>query len=149
MTELLDDFRPGWLDQASPTPPDNIEGITVDFTLYESLWEDSRLLVNVRTPDTKWTATLNANALRLALEEAESGIQSELTIGDEITAVNVSNYDIEIAMGPVVVFGTQQDWAAMLDRERAEAEPISQCPSVPAPKWDGELQRRFPVSSSE
>lgn len=149
MTGLLDGFRPAWLDQAVRTPPDDIEGLAVDFTLYESPWEDGRLLVNVRTPDTKWTTTINVSALQLALEEAGSGIESDLTVGDELVAVNVINDNIELPMGPVVMFGTQQDWAAMLERERADAEPVSQCPSVPATTWNGESRRRFPVSSSE
>ncbi len=149
MTVLLDNFRPAWLDQAGTVPSDDIEGLTVDFTLYESSSEDGRLLVNVQTPDTKWTTTISVSALQLALEEAGSGIESDLAVGDEVVAVNVINDDIEIPLGPVVVFGTQQDWAAILDRERADAEPISQCPSVPAATWNGELRRRFPVTSSD
>lgn len=149
MTELLNNFRPVWLDRAGLLQPDDIEGITVNFTLYESPWEDDRLLVNIQTPDTQWIAIIGINALRLALEEASNGIQSELTVGYEAIAVDVINEDIEIPMGPVAVFGTQQDWAAMLDREHNDAEPISQCPSMPAIKWEGELSYRFPVSSSE
>ncbi|MGH3902051.1 MAG: GmrSD restriction endonuclease domain-containing protein [Pseudonocardiaceae bacterium] len=149
MTVLLDSFRPAWLDQAGAIPSDDIEGVTVDFALYESSWEDCRLLVNVQTPDTKWTTTISVSALELALEEAGSGIESDLAVGGEIVAVNVINDDIEIPLGPIIVFGTQQDWAAMLDRERADAEPISQCPSVPAATWNGERHRRFPVTSSD
>jgi hypothetical protein len=149
MTVLLNNFRPAWLDQADTVSSDDIEGLTVDFTLYESSREDGRLLVNVQTPDEKWTATISVSALQLALEEAGSGIESDLVVGNEIAAVNVINDNIEIPLGPVVVFGTQQDWAAMLDRERTETEPISQCPSVPAATWNGKLRRRFPVTSSE
>lgn len=87
MTALLDSFRPAWLDRTERMPPDDIAGLAVDFTLYESSWEDGHLLVDVRTPDTKWTATINVNALQLALEEAGSGIESDLAAGDELVAV--------------------------------------------------------------
>lgn len=149
ITALLDSFRPSWLDQATHTHADDIEGLAVEFTLYESPWEDGRLLVNVRTPDTKWTAIANVNALQLALDEAGNGIEGEFTVGDEVATVKVVNDDIEIHMGPVILFGSQQDWTAVLDREYADAEPISQCPSVPTATWNGEIFRRFPVSSSE
>ncbi|MGH3973341.1 MAG: hypothetical protein ACRDS9_08445, partial [Pseudonocardiaceae bacterium] len=154
MTELLDSLRPAWLDQADPVPADDIEGINVEFTLYESPPEDGRLLVNVQTPDTKWAAIISVSSLKLALEEAGSGIESDLTAGDELVAVSVNNDNIEIPLGPVIVFGTRQAWAAVLDREGADAEPVSQCPSVPGPSvpaatWNGEHRRRFPVSSSE
>jgi hypothetical protein len=64
-------------------------------------------------------------------------------------AVRAENDSIEIELGPFLVVASGADWKAALERERADAQPLSQAPVLPdvAP-WEGP-RRRFPVTSSE
>jgi hypothetical protein len=148
MTDLLDAFRPAWLDDAEPSPPDTAEGCALEFIWYQSSWDRPKLLVCARTPDAEWAAVLPADELESAINSAADGLDGDVDASGVAVAVRVTGDDVEAAFGPVVAVGTAADWKAMLERERADALPLSQCP-VPANQvWDGPTVR-FPVSSSE
>ncbi len=41
MTQLLEEFRPSWLGDAAPADP--LQGMTLDFELYQSSWDEPKL----------------------------------------------------------------------------------------------------------
>ena len=149
MTELLNQFRPAWLDTVAPEHGDDIEGCALEFVRYESAWDEPKMLVHARDHDTEWRAVVSADALEEAIAESENNISTDLAVADHQVAVRSDNESIEIEFGPLVVAGTVADWKAALARERESPQPLSQVPVVsdPAP-WDGP-RRRFPVTASE
>jgi hypothetical protein len=148
MTELLNRFRPTWLDGAGVGSGDDIEGCSIELTLYESAWDAGRIQVMASTPEVEWSAVVPVPALLAALDAAATGLNAEVEAGGEIVAVQVAEDDIEIPLGPLLAVGTAQDWKAVLDRERADPRPLSECPVLRPAAWAGE-RRRFPIASSD
>ncbi|GGM40006.1 hypothetical protein GCM10007977_046750 [Dactylosporangium sucinum] len=148
MTDLLNKFRPAWLDQVA-TQSDDLEGCSLELTRFESSWDEPKMLVHAHDHDQVWRATLSATALDDAITQAEDGISADLEVDGQQVAVRSDNETIEVELGPFVVTGTAQDWKAALQRERDEAQPLSKLPVLTPPQpWSG-LRRRFPVTSSE
>ncbi len=87
-------------------------------------------------------------ALEGALDEASNGVVSDLELAGASGTVRPADNGIEVELGPFIVEGRREDWQLILDREREDATPLSQLPSVPRFDWTGE-RRRFPVLSSE
>jgi hypothetical protein len=149
MTELLNRFRPRWLDEVGPEPSDPLEGCTLEFIRFESTWDEPKMLVHARDGHTEWRALISAEAMDEAIAQAQNGISTDLDAGGQQLAVRAENDSIEIELGPFLVTGSAAEWKDVLERERADARPLSQAPVVAgAATWDGQ-RRRFPVSSSE
>lgn len=149
MTEFLDRFRPGWLDELAAEPSDDLEGCSLEFVRYESSWDEPKLLVNARHDQGLWQVLLSAVAFEEALAQAEVGISTDIDVGNQQFAVRSENDAIEAELGPFVVYGDAADWKAVIERERADAQPLSRAPAIPEPPvWEGP-RRRFPAASSE
>jgi len=126
-----------------------LEGCTLEFLLFESTWDEPKMLVHARNGDIEWRALLSAAALEEAIAQAQDGISTDLDAGGQQLAVRAENDSIEIELGPFLVVGSGADWKGALERERADAQPLSQAPVLPdAAPWEGP-RRRFPVTSSE
>jgi hypothetical protein len=148
MTEFLNRFRPGWLDQPAE-PSDDIEGCTLEFIRYESDWDEPKLLVSARDHGRGWQALLSANVFEEAIAQAENGISTDLEVAGQQFAVRSDNDTIEMELGPFLVTGDTADWKATIERERADTRPLSRAPAAPeSAVWEGP-RRRFPVASSE
>ncbi|PWU52350.1 hypothetical protein DLJ47_19130 [Micromonospora sp. S4605] len=149
MTELLDRFRPAWLDAVPAGPSDDIDGCSLEFARFESDWDEPKLLVDAHAHDVRWQVLLSANAFEEAISQAQLGISGDLEVGGQQLAVRSENDSIEVELGPLLVIGTDSEWKLVVEREKADSQPLSQAPmlldSVP---WDG-VRRRFPVTSSE
>jgi hypothetical protein len=143
MTDLLDAYRPAWLDAAASGAADDLGGCTLDLTLYEGSSEGDRLSVTATRPDSTWRAVLDLAAFETSLDEAASGIESELAVSGVSVPVRPVDDEIEVALGPFLVFGTAQDWKTTMERERSEAETTTAAPPTWAEGWEGD-RRRFP-----
>jgi hypothetical protein len=84
--------------------------------------------------------------LESVLDAASEGLASDITIGGESLPVNVDNDEIQIPIGPFIVAGTLDDWCRVLDREKGEALPLSQCPTLGTEPWMGE-RVHFPAAN--
>ncbi|KWW97479.1 hypothetical protein TH66_17740 [Carbonactinospora thermoautotrophica] len=148
MTRFLDRFRPSWLKTAAVQPADNLDGCSVEFTLYASNWERSRLHVVARRQDTVWEALLDAEEVEAAVNDVAEGLDSDVTIGDEKVPLRVVEDAVELPLGPFVLVGTPAEWKGVLERERQESRPVSECPVVTSTQWIGD-PLRFPVVNTE
>jgi hypothetical protein len=149
MTQLINRFRPSWLDEVAPTASDDLEGCVVEFIQFDSSWDEPKMLVHAQDHDVEWRALLSASALEEAIAQAESNIATDLEAAGQQLAVRADNESIEMELGPFLVTGTAAEWKAMLERERHDVRPLSQAPTLPdVPAWDGR-RRRFPVTASE
>lgn len=150
MTRFLNRFRPSWLDQEAGEASDDLAGSALEFIRYASGWDEPKLLVQATHQGHEWRALLSADAFEEAITQAGTGISADITYGEELQlAVRSDNETIEVELGPLLVVGTATEWKAVLERERADALPLSEAPVVPPPPaWEGE-RRRFPVASSE
>lgn len=148
MTTLLDRYRPSWLDGTSGGTADEIEGCSLELTLFESAWDAGRLLVVTRTPEAEWSTVVTMPALLSALDAADTGLNAEIDLNGETVAVQVTDEEIEIPLGPFLAVGAPQDWKAVLEREHADPRPLSECPPPVPIRWQGD-RRRFPIASSD
>jgi hypothetical protein len=146
MTALLDKFRPSWLDTASTAESDPLAGSELELTLYESEWDKGRIVAAARHNDVQWVASVVVPNLAAALDAAADGLDSDVEIGGESVPVHLDSDEVQVPFGPFLVTGTVEEWWNALDRERAAAQPLSQCPNVPPQVWEGE-RVLFPVTS--
>jgi hypothetical protein len=148
MTSLLDKFRPSWLDNAARVAPLPPAGSTLNFTMYESEWDAARIVVTARHRGVEWAAVIVVadllSALSTAADELDDDI--EVQIGGQSVLVQVDGDDAQIPLGPFLVTGSGETWRKTLDRKRADAQPLSRCPTVATKPWRGE-PIPFPVTS--
>jgi hypothetical protein len=146
MTGLLDRFCPPWLRDAVIALDDPLAGSQLDFAAYLSDWDAGRIVATAKHDDTEWTAAIAIPDLESALGAASEGLDSDLTIGGESTPVHIDDDGVHIPLGPFIATGTLDDWRNVLDRERADALPLSQCPALATEPWTGE-RLQFPVTN--
>lgn len=80
--------------------------------------------------------------------ELSDGLAASLDLGDETVDLDPNADRVEVPIGPLLVFGTLDEWNALVVRERAE--PTRDAPvrsSEPLPRV-GDL-RPFPVVDSD
>jgi hypothetical protein len=148
MTSLLDQFCPAWLREAVISPADPLAGSELDFTVYQSDWDAGRVVLTAKHGDIQWTAMISIPDLESAFEAASEGLASDVAVGSETAPVTVDDDGVQIPMGPFIVTGSLEDWRKVLDREQAEALPLSQCPAQEASPWVGE-RVQFPVTNTD
>ncbi|GGL27976.1 hypothetical protein GCM10014719_31880 [Planomonospora parontospora subsp. antibiotica] len=147
MTELLDRFRPAWMDEAPPAP-DPLAGCSLEFTLYQSSWDAGRIVAVAGRDGAAWTGSFGVDDLQAALAAADGGLDSDLEISGETCPVRVEGDAVQVPIGPFAVSGTLDEWRQTIEREKGDALPLSQCPAVTTVPWDGE-QLVFPVTGVE
>lgn len=147
MSELLDSYRPGWLDQLA-TEPDPLAGSSLEFTLYQSSWDTGRLVAVAKLPGVEWSAVIGLSDLDAALDAATEGLASDIEIAGETVPVKLEGDTVEIPIGPFIVTGTLEAWRQTIEREREDALPLSQAPQIGGTAWENE-RTAFPVSSVE
>ncbi|NYF42161.1 GmrSD restriction endonuclease domain-containing protein [Streptosporangium sandarakinum] len=147
MTELLDRFRPAWMDETAVVS-DPLAGCSLEFTLYQSSWDAGRIVVNAKREDDEWTGTFGFADLESVIEAANGGLDSDLEIAGEPVPVRTESDTVTIPIGPFLASGTIDAWRKTLEREKADAQPLSRCPVVEPRPWEGE-RLLFPVTSIE
>lgn len=66
MTELLNRFRSQGLDHAAAENADPLSGSLLEFTIYESQWDASRLVMTAQHRDSRWVASIALSDLESA-----------------------------------------------------------------------------------
>jgi hypothetical protein len=145
MTSLLDQFCPAWLKNAVVAAPDPLAGSELDFTAYQSDWDAGKIVATAKRNGTQWAATIAIPELESAFNAASEGLDSDVTVGGESLPMTVDEDGLQIPIGPFIVNGTLEEWRQVLDHERAEALPLSQCPVLETEPWIGE-RVQFPVA---
>ncbi|MEV4179989.1 DUF262 domain-containing protein [Streptosporangium canum] len=147
MTELLDRFRPAWMDETTVVS-DPLAGCSLEFTLYQSSWGAGRIVVNARREDDEWSGTFGFADLESVIEAANGGLDSDLEIAGETVPMRTESDTVTIPIGPFLASGTIDAWRKTLEREKADAQPLSRCPVIEPRPWEGE-RILFPVTSIE
>ncbi|HET9895155.1 MAG TPA: DUF262 domain-containing protein [Streptosporangiaceae bacterium] len=149
MTELLDQYRPQWLGQAATADADPLAGSSVDFTIYESRWDASRMLIAATRDDVQWKGVLALADLEAVLESAASGLDGDIKVGDQEVPVTLDGDDVQIPLGPFLITGSVEEWRKALEREREEGTlPLSQLPNPDSVPWQADLAL-FPMANVE
>ncbi|GAA1311863.1 hypothetical protein Psi02_72080 [Planotetraspora silvatica] len=147
MTALIDRYRPKWLDE-DVTEADPLAGCALEFQLFQSSWDSGQIVARATGEDFEWTGSLGLAELEAAIEAADGGLDSDIEISKEIVPVRVESDTLTIPIGPFVVSGTIEAWRKTLDREKGDAQPLSQCLSIEPRPWEGE-PIPFPVTNIE
>ncbi len=151
MTGLLDRFRPTWLDQTiAPAEPN--PGSSLRFDLFQSSWDAGRIVATAKAdgPDGtfEWAGSFTLTDLETAIDQADNGTDGDIEIAGEASPVRVENDTVEITVGPYLVAGTIAAWREVIEREREQAQPLSQMPQFEEKPWTAE-RSPFPVTSVE
>ena len=132
MTALLGDFRPIWLDRL---PVDGLvptDRPALSMVLYASVWEPGRLVFTATGAGPTWTGSASMAELeQTVFAVAGTGIDSDVEIGGESVPVVNKSERVEVPIGPFTVVGTEAEWKQALDREKGDARPLADAPSVP------------------
>lgn len=147
MTELLDSFRPAWLDRTTSSV-ELLPGHSLEFVLYQSSWDMGRVVATAKGENFEWTGSFSFADFDAAINSANSGLDSDIDVAGEAAPVRVENDTMEIAIGPYLVTGTIEAWRETMNREREQALPLSQLPDLKEAPWDGE-RIPFPITSVE
>lgn len=148
MNELLDSYRPSWLDATATEQHDPLAGETLDLELFASDWDESMLVVTAVLDGSSWRGTVALSELERALDDASNGVAGDVSLGEQQAAVRPVEERIEVELGPFVVTGTSDEWRAALKREREDARALSDLDGVVNDLWEGD-RRPFPITSSE
>lgn len=147
MTDLLDRFRPAWMDEA-PLVADPLADCSLEFVLYQSAWDAGRIIAVAQRDGSTWTGSFGLADLVSALGAADGGLDSDLEISGEVCPLRVEGDSVNLTIGPFTVSGTLDEWRQMVEREKNDALPLSQCPHVAATPWEGD-QTVLPVTGIE
>lgn len=151
MTELLEQFRPTWLDAASDVAVDPAEGERLVFDVYGSAptSDDLVWVAQASVGGQVWRDTFIHAMLVQLLDDIDAGRGGEFAVGGEIINVTVGADEITIPCGPLLVRGNLPEWRKVVDREFADLRPLSQLPHVEAPEAWEFGRHDFPVLDSE
>src|SRR5262249_19706161 len=115
MNDLLDRFRPAWLDAASAVPSDPTTGLSLDLALYESPWDDGLMIFVATGEGISWTGSARMADMEIAIESARiAGLDSDLAIAGELVPVRIVEDSVEVPIGPFMVVGTSEEWRSVL-----------------------------------
>ena len=136
MTIFLDRFRPKWLVN-EPGIIVAEDSTTVEFTQYRRRHSGDRMLVAVRVDDTEWSGSFDVSEAEQAVHDSANGLGSDLIVNGETVPIINAEGVLTIAIGPVEITGTLDQWYATFDRERSQAVPVEELPDTPlSPPWE-------------
>lgn len=151
MSQLLEEYRPAWLDPASGVAEDPNEGEKLVFEVYGS-GPTSSDLVWVATASAvgqRWSDVFSHEALVQLMDDVESGRGGEIVVGGEVIGVPGEAEEVVLPLGPLQARGSLVEWRKVIDRELADLRPLSQLPHVEMIEpWEGP-RMDFPVLDSE
>lgn len=149
MTELLDRFRPQWLERLPAGQAATTDGYQLRLVLYGSAWAPGRLVFRANGPGVAWVGSVDMAELSLAVTAAgTTGIDSDVEIAGESVPVQMVEDSLEVPVGPFLVSGSAEEWREVLERERATMQPPGQLPLLTEKPWQGE-RMSLPVTSTE
>jgi hypothetical protein len=149
MTDLLDRFRPQWLDRMPVGHAATTDDYKLSFVLYGSAWAPGKLVFKASGPGVTWTGSVNMDELSRAVTAASmAGIDSDVEIAGESVPVQMVEDALEVPIGPFLVTGGGEEWQEVLDRERDTMQPLGRLPAIAEKPWQGE-RVPLPVTSTE
>jgi hypothetical protein len=148
MTALLNRFRPSWLDAAPTAGVDPLTGCALRFAAYESSWDIGKVVASAECDGATWAGHLAIPELESSLNAAGENRPSDIFVNGMSVPVQLEGGNVQIELGPFLVTGTAMEWKNVLDRIRADARPLSQCPAITAVPWNGE-SIVFPVTNAD
>jgi len=148
MTALLNRFRPSWLDAAPTGRADPLTGCALRFAAYESSWDIGKIMASAECNGATWMGYLAIQELESSLNAADESRPSDIYVNGMSIPVQLEGENVQIKLGPFLVIGTAMEWKNVLDRIRADARPLSECPITTPVPWDQE-PITFPVTSAD
>ncbi|MFF0822811.1 DUF262 domain-containing protein [Micromonospora haikouensis] len=149
MNDLLDRFRPDFLDEVPSGPADPNAGFSLDLALFESRRDGGQMVFTATGEGISWVGSATMAELEAAIDSARiAGIDSDVTIAGESVPVQMIEDSLHVPIGPFLVTGTPEEWRAVFDRERRSSRPLAAAPALTAVPWHGE-QVKFPVTSTD
>jgi hypothetical protein len=149
MTQLLDKFRPDWLNKLPTTPAATTDGMSLSLVLYASAWDSGTIVFSARRDGIRWSGSASMADLEQALNDAGVvGIDSDVDIAGESVPVQVLDDSVEMAIGPFLVHGSAEQWLQVFERERSSSRSLALFQKAVEVPWTGE-RIRFPVTDTE
>lgn len=145
MTDYLETFRPGFLDDAAMTVTAS-NRLVVNLYTAASETEPAHIEFDATQGGTRWTGITTLAEFERFLSDVEAGLTGGLAVGGEEISVEGGGEVLEVPIGPFVVTGTSTEWRAMLERERENAPEGGSSPGMPSEPWTVE---RVPIGISE
>jgi len=150
MNELLDRFRPEWLDRLPAGPVTSTDGYALTIILYASAWDAGRMVFTASGEGLHWTASASMSEFQQAVTDAgAAGLDGDVAIAGETVPVQVVEDLIQIQIGPFMVTGTYEQWTHVLERERSVARRLPSFPQLNELPWRDSDPITFPVASTE
>ncbi|GLW07650.1 hypothetical protein Misp01_27800 [Microtetraspora sp. NBRC 13810] len=147
MTDLLDRFRPAWLDAPSAVA-DPIAGCALEFVVYQSSWDAGRVVATAKGDGLDWAGSFALADLVSAIDAADGGFDSDVMIAGEAAPVRLEGDSLHIPIGPFTVSGTLDEWRRTIAREKSDVLPLSRFPEMTPVPWRGP-RMTFPVTGAE
>jgi hypothetical protein len=149
MTDLLDGYRPAFLDDVA-TEPIAVDDTALSIQAYGATSGVGSVLVFTATGGGSTTHHVIAyEAIRDALNDLVDGRGTEIAIGNDLVGVASDTELLALPLAPLLVTGSVDDWHRVVDREIAELLPADELPEPPAGRrWKGPLTE-FAVLDSD
>ena len=150
MTGVLDRFAPPDLT-GDVAVEDPAAGERLTLATYGDGQDDPRatLIVHAAANGSSWESALVLRDFVLLVSDLENGYSGGLVIAGEAIEIESGAEAIKLPFGPLLARGTVEEWRAVIERERAEMAPSSECPAVGTGEpWNGP-RTDFPIGDSE
>lgn len=149
MNDLLDSFRPAFLDAVPTGPLSQTTTSLVIEAFGTSVEADDVLLVfEAQASEHRSEVVIRWAELDALLNDLGDGLGGEIEVASEILAIDAETEVIEIPVGPLRVGGTIGEWRKVMEREIGDMSPADQMPPVVTAEWDGP-RIDFPILDSE
>jgi hypothetical protein len=154
MTDLLDTFRPSWLEYSGGQAADPGHGCRLVFQVYAGTEDDPDGVFEARVlrHGSQWRTILPLQDVRQLIEDMSFGNGSDLRVGDDVVSIAPTDGSYDVVLGPLLVQGSADAWREVVDREIADRLPLGEMPpknGEASHVGEHETTVAFPVSLSE
>lgn len=140
MNELLDGFRPSFLDAVPIVSIGDTTSSLVIQAFGTSVEADDVLIVfSARASEHEARVVLRWAELNALLTDLSDGLGGEIEVASELLAVDAETEFMKIPIGPLLVGGTIGEWRKVLDGELRDLNPPEQMPETVTSEWNGPL----------
>lgn len=140
MTQLLDSFRPPFLDEDALPQPEDAVDTALDLTTFGTAPDrsDSVMVFTAHHEGDAVSLAVNGSELGQIVDDLNNGLSAGFQIGEQWISVDPNDETIEVPLGPLVVVGTVDEWVQVITRELADDRvPSSELPALGTDHWDG------------
>ncbi len=147
MTDLLDSYRPGFLDAAVSPRLDETRDLALDLTTYGDASDrsDSIVVFTARARKESASAAVDGKDLRQLIDDLASGLSAGFQLGAQWIDISPGDETIEVPIGPLQIIGTVDEWIQVITRELGDdRQPLSELPQMSDEEWVSGREE-FPV----